>query len=106
MIGILSMVNLQLILIYQCHMILLLILTSGMITQDILSRQRHMILQFLTQHPGWVFTRSQIIDSVKGTDYPVTDRSVDVQVVGLRKKLKSAGAYVETVRGIGYRFTD
>lgn len=64
------------------------------------------ILQFLTQHPGWVFTRSQIIDNVKGSDYPVTDRSVDVQVVGLRKKLKSAGQYIETVRGVGYRFKE
>ena len=64
------------------------------------------ILHFLVQHPGWVFTRSQIIDAVKGTDYPVTDRSVDVQIVGLRKKLGSAGQYIETVRGIGYRFKE
>lgn len=64
------------------------------------------ILHHLVQHPGWVFTRSQIIDSVKGTDYPVTDRSVDVQIVGLRKKLKSAGHLIETVRGIGYRFKE
>lgn len=64
------------------------------------------ILNFLVRHPGWVFTRSQIIDSVKGSDYPVTDRSVDVQIVGLRKKLGSAGQYVETVRGIGYRFKE
>jgi len=64
------------------------------------------ILHFLTQHPGWVFTRSQIIDSVKGTDYPVTDRSVDVQIVGLRKKLKSAGKFIDTVRGVGYRFKE
>lgn len=64
------------------------------------------ILYFLARHPGWVFTRSQIIDSVKGTDYPVTDRSVDVQIVGLRKKLASAGKYIETVRGIGYRFKE
>ena len=64
------------------------------------------ILHHLIRHPGWVFTRSQIIDSVKGTDYPVTDRSVDVQIVGLRKKLKSAGKYIETVRGIGYRFKE
>ncbi|MBN2029062.1 response regulator [bacterium] len=63
-------------------------------------------LHYLMQHPGWVFTRSQIIDSIKGTDYPVTDRSVDVQIVGLRKKLKSAGKYIETVRGIGYRFKE
>jgi two-component system phosphate regulon response regulator PhoB len=64
------------------------------------------ILIFLVGHPGWVFTRAQIIDSVRGTDYPVTDRSVDVQIVGLRKKLKSAGEYIETVRGIGYRFKE
>jgi two-component system alkaline phosphatase synthesis response regulator PhoP len=64
------------------------------------------ILHFMAQRPGWVFTRSQIIDSVKGTDYPVTDRSVDVQIVGLRKKLKTAGKHIETVRGIGYRFKE
>ena len=64
------------------------------------------ILHFLIQHPGWVFTRSQIIDSVKGDDYPVTDRSVDVQIVGLRKKLGDAGHAIETVRGVGYRFKE
>ena len=45
------------------------------------------LLQFLARRPGWVFTRNQIIDNVRGEDYPVTDRSVDVQVAGLRKKL-------------------
>ncbi len=64
------------------------------------------ILNFLANRPGWVFTRSQIIDAIKGSDYPVTDRSVDVQIVGLRKKLSSAGRMIETVRGIGYRFKD
>jgi two-component system phosphate regulon response regulator PhoB len=64
------------------------------------------ILHFLAQRPGWVFTRSQIIDSVKGTDYPVTDRSIDVQIVGLRKKMGSAGNLIETIRGIGYRFKE
>jgi two-component system phosphate regulon response regulator PhoB len=51
-----------------------------------------------------VFTRTQIVDGVHGDDYPVTDRSVDVQVVGLRKKLGEIGALIETVRGVGYRF--
>jgi two-component system phosphate regulon response regulator PhoB len=46
------------------------------------------------------------VDAVHGEDYPVTERSVDVQVVGLRRKLKRAGTYIETVRGIGYRFSD
>lgn len=64
------------------------------------------LLQFLARRPGWVFTRYQIVDGVKGDDYPVTDRSVDVQVVGLRKKLGTYGSYIETVRGIGYRFKE
>lgn len=64
------------------------------------------ILLFLARRPGMVFTRNQIINSVKGDDYPVTDRSVDVQVAGLRKKLGSAGVYVDTVRGVGYRFKE
>lgn len=64
------------------------------------------ILQCLISRPGWVFTRSQIVDSIHGKDYAVTDRSVDFQIVGLRKKLGTAGSYIETVRGIGYRFKE
>jgi two-component system phosphate regulon response regulator PhoB len=62
------------------------------------------LLHFLMRQPGVVFTRTQIVDGVHGDDYPVTDRSVDVQVVGLRKKLGEIGALIETVRGVGYRF--
>jgi two-component system phosphate regulon response regulator PhoB len=57
---------------------------------------------FLSQ-PGRVFSRNQIIDEIHGTDYPVTDRSVDVQVMSLRKKLGDAGDLIETIRGVGYR---
>lgn len=64
------------------------------------------VLFFLAKRPGWVFTRSQIVDAVRGDDYPVTDRSVDVQIVGLRKKLGESGRYIETVRGVGYRFKE
>ncbi|HEX7446581.1 MAG TPA: response regulator [Pirellulales bacterium] len=64
------------------------------------------LLHFLAQRPGWAFSRSQIVDAVKGDDYPVTERSVDVQVAGLRKKLGEFGEYIETVRGIGYRFKE
>jgi two-component system, OmpR family, alkaline phosphatase synthesis response regulator PhoP len=64
------------------------------------------VLYFLARRPGWVFTRSQIVDEVRGDDYPVTDRSVDVQIVGLRKKLGPLGKYIETVRGVGYRFIE
>jgi two-component system alkaline phosphatase synthesis response regulator PhoP len=72
---------------------------------DLTATEYH-ILHYLLQHPGWVFTRAQIIDAVKGTDYPVTDRSVDVQIVGLRKKLGKSGEYIQTVRGVGYRFLE
>ncbi len=64
------------------------------------------ILKFLVHHPGWVFTRNDIVDNVHGDNYPVTDRSVDVQIVGLRKKLGEAGKYIETVRGVGYRMQE
>ena len=64
------------------------------------------ILNFLARRPGWVFTRSQIVDAVRGDEYFVTDRAVDVQIVGLRKKLGSAAKCIETVRGVGYRFKE
>ena len=64
------------------------------------------ILNFLARRPGWVFTRSQIVDAVKGDEYFVTDRAVDVQIVGLRKKLGIAAKVIETVRGVGYRFKE
>ena len=64
------------------------------------------LLQHLARHPGWVFSRYQIVDAVKGDDYPVTERAVDVQIVGLRKKLGKAGSLIETVRGVGYRLKD
>jgi len=64
------------------------------------------VLHFLARRPGWVFTRQQILDGVHGDKYAITERAVDVQVVGLRKKLGSAGEYIETVRGVGYRFKE
>jgi len=64
------------------------------------------ILQTLARRPGWVFTRYKIVEAVRGEGYPVTDRSVDVQIVSLRKKLGHAGKYIQTVRGVGYRFKE
>lgn len=62
------------------------------------------VLSLLAERPGWVFSRQKIIDNVRGYDYSVTPRAIDVQVFGLRKKLGKAGKRIETVRGIGYRF--
>lgn len=64
------------------------------------------ILHFLAGRPGWVMTRQQIVDAVRGDDYAVTDRSVDVQIVGIRKKLGALSDCIETVRGVGYRFKE
>ena len=61
------------------------------------------ILHMLAQRPGWVFTRYQIVDRARGNDAGVTERSVDVHITALRRKLGDAGAAIETIRGIGYR---
>ena len=64
------------------------------------------LLHLLARRPGWVFTRSQIVNEIHGEDYPVSDRSIDVQIVSLRKKLGAFGSRIETIRGVGYRFKD
>jgi two-component system alkaline phosphatase synthesis response regulator PhoP len=64
------------------------------------------VLHVLARRPGWVFTRRQIAGAVHGCDDVVTDRAVDVQIVGLRKKLGEAGQHIETVRGVGYRMKE
>jgi len=64
------------------------------------------LLHLLVRQPGWVFTRTQIVNEIHGDDYPVSDRSIDVQIVSLRKKLGACGSRIETIRGIGYRFKD
>ena len=85
-------------------------LTRHRVTIDgneiILTHTEFKVLKLMTTQPGRVFTRYQIVDAVHGEDYPVTDRSVDVQIVGLRKKMGEAGNYIETIRGIGYRFKE
>jgi two-component system phosphate regulon response regulator PhoB len=64
------------------------------------------ILRYLARRPGWVFTRRQILQGVHGEDHPVLDRSIDVQIASLRRKLGAHGQLVETVRGVGYRFSE
>ncbi len=68
-----------------------------------LTATEYKLLHLLCRRPGRVFTRQQIVDSCRGEDYAVTERAVDVQIVGLRKKLADHADIVETVRGVGYR---
>ena len=64
------------------------------------------ILEFLAKRPGWAFSRQQIIDAVRGYEYIITPRAIDVQIFSLRKKLGETGKKIETVRGVGYRLKD
>lgn len=75
-------------------------------TEVTLSHTEFAILEVLARNPGKVFSRTRIIDAIRGQDYPVTERSVDVQIVGLRKKLGNTGNVIETVRGVGYRMQE
>ncbi|MCX7788189.1 MAG: response regulator [Spirochaetes bacterium] len=68
-----------------------------------LSATEFALLELLARKPGWVYSRAQIIDGIKGKDYPVTERSVDVQILSLRKKLMERGKCIVTVRGVGYK---
>lgn len=77
---------------------------SGKLVQ--LTASEFRLLVFLARSPGIIFSRYQIVDQVRGENHPVTDRSVDVHVVSLRKKLGASGHCVETVRGMGYRMKE
>lgn len=68
-----------------------------------LTRLEFRILALMVARPGRVYTRQQIIDATQGEDRLVTERTVDVQIVGLRKKLGDWAAHIETIRGVGYR---
>ena len=72
----------------------------------ILTKDEFYLLCFLARHPGWVFTRYQIVNGIKGENYVVTERTIDVRIAGLRKKLGKFSDYIETVRGVGYRFKE
>ncbi|MDR2186162.1 MAG: response regulator transcription factor [Treponema sp.] len=68
-----------------------------------LSATEFSLLKHFLSNPDRVFSRTKIIAAIHGSDYPVTDRSVDVQILALRKKLGGAGDMIETIRGVGYR---
>lgn len=67
-------------------------------------RKEFELLHFLASHPGKVFTRQELLDQVWGRDVYVVDRTVDVHVRKIREKLNSD--YIETVKGVGYRFKE
>lgn len=64
------------------------------------------LIHVMARRPGWVFTRNQLVDAIRGEDVFITDRTIDVHIAGLRKKLGRGNDFVETIRGIGYRFRE
>lgn len=63
------------------------------------------VLLLLARHPNRAFRRHEIIDAVHGEDHAITERCVDFQILGLRRKLGPAGAWISTVRGIGFKLS-
>jgi two-component system, OmpR family, alkaline phosphatase synthesis response regulator PhoP len=64
------------------------------------------ILQFLASRPGRVLSRDEIIDAALGRDTDVFDRTIDVHITAIRRKLGKGGEQIETVRGFGYKFRE
>lgn len=71
-----------------------------------LTNTEYQILFYLAQKPGHVFTREQLINSIQGQNIFVTNRTIDTHIAGLRKKIKDASKYIETIRGIGYKLNE
>lgn len=71
-----------------------------------LTATEYRLLQFMASHPGHVFSRNTIIEKVLGREVNVLDRTIDVHIMALRRKLKSCGEWIETIRGFGYKFCD
>lgn len=61
------------------------------------------ILHLLAMHPGWVYSRNQILDHLWGNDKIVIDRTIDVHIRNLREKLGDAGSIIKNVRSVGYK---
>jgi DNA-binding response OmpR family regulator len=71
-----------------------------------LAATEYRLLLILVKNTGQAVSRQAILDGLYDGPYAVTDRAVDVQISGLRKKLDTAASYLETVRGVGYRWRD
>lgn len=71
-----------------------------------LTRSEFRLLESLARQPGRVFSRAELIDSALGEDTLVLERTIDVHIRSLRKKMDAHAELIETVRGVGYRFRD
>jgi two-component system phosphate regulon response regulator PhoB len=71
-----------------------------------LTKSEFKLLETLIRQPGRAFTRTELVDAALGEDTMVLDRTIDVHVRALRRKMDDNGGLVETVRGVGYKFRE
>jgi two-component system phosphate regulon response regulator PhoB len=71
-----------------------------------LTRSEFRLLETLIRQPGRVFKRSELIDAALGEDTMAMERTIDVHIRALRRKLGARADVIQTVRGVGYRFQD
>jgi DNA-binding response OmpR family regulator len=71
-----------------------------------LTATEYRLLQFLASHSGFVYSRSALIDGALGSDVTVLERTIDVHIMSLRRKLGECGEWIETIRGFGYKFRE
>jgi two-component system phosphate regulon response regulator PhoB len=71
-----------------------------------LTKSEFKLLETLIRQPGRAFGRAELVDAALGEDTMVLDRTIDVHIRALRKKMGQAAELIETVRGVGYRFRE
>ena len=69
-----------------------------------LTRTELRMLTAMARKPGWVFSREKLISVMHGGGHACTERTIDVHITSLRRKLGEAAQHIETIRGFGYRF--
>jgi len=72
----------------------------------LLTHTEFKILEFMIERPGVVITRNKLLDNIFGYDSEIYDRTIDTHIKSIRKKLRTARDYIETVRSAGYRFRE
>lgn len=77
---------------------------KGQLTDLLLTPNEFKLLNFFIRHKDRIFSRNQLIDTIWGKDTFINDRTIDVHIAGLRKKLKSFKLAIASIRGEGYRW--
>ena len=72
----------------------------------ILTATEFRLLEYMAQRPGIILTRDKLLDGVFGYGAGIYDRTIDAHIKSIRRKLGKIKDYIETIRGVGYRFKE